>query len=325
MITFIDLFAGIGGFRIALEKCGCQCVFSSEIDIHCQKVYFNNFGEKPFGDITKIDENTIPAFDILCAGIPCQPFSICGKKQGFEDTRGTLFWDVCRIIKAKSPKVILIENVKHLINHNKKQTIKTMISSLEELGYFVSYEILNAKDFGVPQNRERVFIIGIKNKKFDFSNVRKRIPIFLKDILDIKGNFEYLDKNDYTLIDNKYVHMQPTGLLFIGYRNKNIWKKGVRENTLYLSRVHRQPNRIYSIDGVHPTIPSQEVSGRFWIYLPNEDMVRKLTVSECYKLFGFPQNFIRDTNISRQYRQIGNSVVIPVIYELVQSIIRQVF
>ena len=325
MITFIDLFAGIGGFRIALEKCGCQCVFSSEIDIHCQKVYFNNFGEKSFGDITKIDENTIPAFDILCAGIPCQPFSICGKKQGFEDTRGTLFWDVCRIIKAKSPKVILIENVKHLINHNKKQTIKTMISSLEELGYFVSYEILNAKDFGVPQNRERVFIIGIKNKKFDFSNVRKRIPIFLKDILDIKGNFEYLDKNDYTLIDNKYVHMQPTGLLFIGYRNKNIWKKGVRENTLYLSRVHRQPNRIYSIDGVHPTIPSQEVSGRFWIYLPNEDMVRKLTVSECYKLFGFPQNFIRDTNISRQYRQIGNSVVIPVIYELVQSIIRQVF
>ena len=325
MITFIDLFAGIGGFRIALEKCGCQCVFSSEIDIHCQKVYFNNFGEKPFGDITKIDENTIPAFDILCAGIPCQPFSICGKKQGFEDTRGTLFWDVCRIIKAKSPKVILIENVKHLINHNKKQTIKTMISSLEELGYCVSYEILNAKDFGVPQNRERVFIIGIKNKKFDFSDVKKRIPIFLNDILDIKGNFEYLDKNDYTLIDNKYVHMQPTGLLFVGYRNKNIWKKGVRENTLYLSRVHRQPNRIYSIDGVHPTIPSQEVSGRFWIYLPNEDMVRKLTVSECYKLFGFPQNFIRDTNISRQYRQIGNSVVIPVIYELVQSIIRQVF
>ena len=325
MITFIDLFAGIGGFRIALEKCGCQCVFSSEIDIHCQKVYFNNFGEKPFGDITKIDENTIPAFDILCAGIPCQPFSICGKKQGFEDTRGTLFWDVCRIIKAKSPKVILIENVKHLINHNKKQTIKTMISSLEELGYCVSYEILNAKDFGVPQNRERVFIIGIKNKKFDFSDVRKRIPIFLKDILDVKGNFEYLDKNDYTLIDNKYVHIQPTGLLFVGYRNKNIWKKGVRENTLHLSRVHRQPNRIYSIDGVHPTIPSQEVSGRFWIYLPNEDKVRKLTILECYKLFGFPQNFIRDTNISRQYRQIGNSVVIPVIYELVQSIIRQVF
>lgn len=325
MITFVDLFAGIGGFRIAFEQCGCQCVFSSEIDMHCQKVYEANFGDKPFGDITKLDETTIPAFDILCAGIPCQPFSICGKKQGFADTRGTLFWDVCRIIKAKSPKVVLIENVKHLINHNKKQTIQTMIRLLEELGYCVSYEVLNAKDFGVAQNRERVFIIGIKGKSFDFTDVKKRNPVYLKDIIETEGKFEYLNKNEYTLIDSQYIHLQPSGLLFVGYRNKTIWKKGVRLHTEHLSRVHRQPNRIYSIDGMHPTIPSQETTGRFWIYIPKEDKVRKLTITECYQLFGFPKNFIRDDNLHRQYHQIGNSVVVPMIYEIGQSIIRQAF
>lgn len=324
-IRFIDLFAGIGGFRYSFEKCGCKCVFSSEINEACQKVYEANYGELPHGDITKIDTKDIPDFDILCAGFPCQPFSICGKKMGFEDTRGTLFFEICRIIKDKKPKVVLLENVKYLINHDHKRTFNTIISALEDLGYNVSYKLLNSKDFGVAQNRERIIIIATKEGRFDFGDLHKKEPVYLKDILDKKGTFEYLDKTEYTLIDKQYVHKQPTGLIFVGYRNKGTWKKGVRPNTEHLSRVHRQPNRIYSVEGVHPTIPSQETSGRFWIYLDKENAVRKLTIGECYKIMGFPETFIRDNNISEAYKQIGNSVVIPMVYEIAQSILRQGF
>lgn len=324
-IRFIDLFAGIGGFRLGFNKCGCKCVFSSEFNEACQKVYEANYGEKPAGDITKIDAKDIPNFDILCAGFPCQPFSICGKKMGFKDTRGTLFFDVCRIIKEKQPKVILLENVKHLINHDNKRTLRVIISSLEELGYNVSYKVLDSSKFGVAQCRERIIIIGVKGGQFDFSDVRESKPINIRKILDKKGNFEYLDKSEYTLLTSNYIHKQKTGLIFVGYRNKKIWKKGVKPHTEHLSRCHRQPNRIYSIDGIHPTLPSQETSGRFWIYNPEEKTVRKLTIQECYKLMGFPKNFIIDSQIGNAYKQCGNSVVVPMVNELAKSIIRQCF
>lgn len=136
---FIDLFAGIGGFRLAFEQAGYQCVYSSEIDIACQEVYFKNFGEKPKGDITKINLKQIPEFDVLTAGFPCQPFSICGRRQGFEDTRGTLFFHICEIIKLKQPQVVLLENVKHLIHHDRGRTLDIILRSLEELGYLVDY------------------------------------------------------------------------------------------------------------------------------------------------------------------------------------------
>ncbi len=317
--TFIDLFAGIGGFRIPLQESGGRCVFSSEFNTHAQNVYEKNYGEMPFGDITKIPMDYIPEHDVLTAGFPCQPFSISGKMKGFEDTRGTLIYNVFKIIDAKHPKVVFLENVKHLVYHDGGKTFKTIIEGLERLGYICSYKVLNASDFGVPQNRERIIIIGCKKKKFDFSKLTPLPRKYIKDILDPPDStFEYL-KEPYTILED--CKIQPSGLMFAGYRNKAIRKAGVRPGTENLSRVHKQPNRIYHINGVHPAIPSQETSGRFWIY--DGVNVRKLTINECYRLMGFPDNFIKDRSISEEYRQIGNSVCIPMIKEIIKQIKEQ--
>lgn len=314
--TFIDLFAGIGGFRIPMQWEGGKCVFTSEFNIHAQRVYEANFGEFPFGDITMIPADFIPQHDILCAGFPCQPFSISGKMKGFEDTRGTLIYNVFKIIEAKQPKVVFLENVKHLVHHDHGNTLKTILEGLANLGYKYSFKVLNASDFGVPQNRERIIIIANKEKLFNFDKVEKLPP---KTIDDIKDNdtstFEYLNE-PYTLLEE--TTKQPSGLIFVGYRNKKIRKAGVRPGTEHLSRVHKQPNRIYSTKGIHPALPSQETSGRFFVL--DDNKVRKLTMNECYRLMGFPDEFIRDTSISEQYRQIGNSVCIP----MIQAIIKQI-
>lgn len=323
--TFIDLFAGIGGFRYAFEKTGkYKCVFSSEINTACQDVYENNFGDRPFGDITQISTSDIPDFDVLLGGFPCQPFSICGKKKGFEDTRGTLFFDICRIIKDKKPKAIVLENVQHLTKHDKGRTFKIIIETLQDLGYNVSYKVLNAINFGLPQNRERIFIVGSKDNLFNFERLKTQPKTILRPFLDKSGEFDFLDKNEYTLLPEELIKTQTkTGLIFCGYRNKGIWKKGIRENTEHLSRCHRQPNRIYSIDGTHPTIPSQETSGRFFIYIPESDSVRKLTIDECYRIMGYPENFKKHHTLGEQYKQIGNSIAIPVVYQIAESIIEQ--
>ncbi|RED44233.1 DNA cytosine methyltransferase [Seonamhaeicola aphaedonensis] len=316
--TFIDLFAGIGGFRIPMQELGGKCVFSSEFNYHAQKAYELNFGEVPFGDITKLDLNIVPKHNVLCAGFPCQPFSISGKMKGFEDTRGTLIYHVFKIIEKREPEVVLLENVKHLLYHDKKRTLATIIQHLEELGYKVSKKVLNASDFGVPQNRERIIIIGHKKKKFDFSKLKTKPKPVLKDFLDKENDFEFLDE-PYTILEE--MKTQDSGLIFAGYRNKTIRKAGVRPNTEHLSRVHKQPNRIYSTDGVHPALPSQESSGRFWIY--HENKVRKLTIQECYKIMGFPKKFRLINNRSELYRQVGNSVAVPMIKEVANQIKEQ--
>ncbi|MFN6036436.1 MAG: DNA (cytosine-5-)-methyltransferase, partial [Dolichospermum sp.] len=170
MMKFIDLFCGTGGFRIAVEmichqyNIYSQCVFSSDIDIDSQKIYTANFGETPAGDITKINENDIPEHDILLAGFPCQPFSICGELKGFADTRGTLFFDIARIIQAKKPTAFILENVKQLQGHQQGKTLKIIIDNLQDLGYYTDYKIVNALNFGLPQKRERILIIGFKNQ-----------------------------------------------------------------------------------------------------------------------------------------------------------------
>lgn len=325
-IRFIDLFAGIGGIRQGFERNGYECVFSSEINEACQKVYELNYGEKPHGDITKIEADSLPDFDVLCAGFPCQPFSICGKKKGFEDTRGTLFFDICRIVESKKPTVIFLENVKNLINHDYGNTFKVICTKLENLGYNVTYKVLNSRDFGVAQSRERIIIVATNKNIFDFSKVKGLPKVTLNDILEKEGDFDYLPRKDYTLIPKDLVHTQEkTGLVFCGYRNKGMWKKGTRPNTEHLSRCHRQPNRIYSTNGIHPTIPSQETSGRFFIYIPNENRVRKLTIRECYSLMGFPIDFKIDENKGNAYKQIGNSVVIPMIQAIAKEIKEQIF
>ena len=322
MLRFIDLFAGIGGFRIAFEQEGYTCVFSSEIDAACQQTYFDNFHETPYGDITKVQVNDLPDFDVLLGGFPCQPFSISGKKKGFVDTRGTLFFDICRIIKAKAPETVVLENVQHIVHHDSGKTLKVILDSLKKLGYKVDYEILNAKDYGVPQHRERIFIIGSKLGYFNFKSLKRKPTPTLKSVLDKHGDFEYLKKEEYTLIDKPIVQPK-SGLIFVGYRNKNTWKVGVRPNTEHLSRVHRQPNRIYSIEGVHPTLPSQETSGRFFIYDPRKSSVRKLTINECYRLMGFPDTFIKNQVPGTCYLQIGNSVCVPLCAEIARIIKRK--
>ena len=322
---FIDLFCGIGGFRIGFETNDFECVWSSDFDKNCQEVYEKNFGEKPFGDITKVNPSIIPDFDVLLGGFPCQPFSISGKKLGFDDTRGTLFFDICRIISEKKPKIVVLENVKHFINHDKKRTLKTVIKNLEKLEYNVVWKMLNTKDYGLPQNRDRVFIIGTKKGVFDFNKMRKSKSKPLKYFLDPEQDyFEYLDENEYTLLDKDVIKIQEdSGLIFCGYRNKKGFQRGVRPNSEHLNRSHRQPNRIYSIDGYHPTLPSQETSGRFFIYNKKINKVRKLSIEECYRIMGFPNDFKIHQVKGTQYRQIGNSVGVSVIKEISFQIIEQ--
>jgi DNA (cytosine-5)-methyltransferase 1 len=322
--TFIDLFCGLGAFRVAFEKVGFKCVFSSDINKKIQEVYESNFGDKPASDITTVDPKSIPDFDILTAGFPCQPFSICGKQMGFKDTRGTLFFSICQIIKEKQPKVVILENVKHIVVHDKKRTLSVILNSLSELGYNVTYKVLNAINFGLPQNRERVFIVATKNKPFDFSSLKQQKSDPLKNFLDKKGNFSILDKKEYTLLDTGlFKRQEASGLIFRGYRNKNQFQRGVRPNTQHLNRVHRQFNRIYSVDGYHPTLPSQESSGRFFIYIPEQDLVRKLTIDECYRIMGYAASYKRSEKISDQYKQLGNSIAINVVNAIASELIKQ--
>lgn len=321
--TFIDLFAGIGGIRLGLEQAGGRCVFSSEWNVAAGEVYHSNYGEYPYGDITQesVKAHIPNRFDVLAAGFPCQPFSISGKMKGFEDTRGTLIYEVFDIMKRHSPEVVLLENVKHLIHHDKGRTLEIITSCMKDMGYFVSWSILNASSFNVPQNRERIIIIASKKKTFSFTDLSQRTPdssLSLASFLDQEGSFDYLTEG-YTLLEK--TTKQKSGLIFAGYRNKKIRENGTRPGTEHLSRVHKQPNRIYSSEGIHPALPSQEVSGRFFIL--HKGRVRKLTLNECYRIMGFPEEFKRHRSISEQYRQIGNSVCVPMIKAIGEEIIQQ--
>lgn len=317
------MFAGIGGFRLGMEREGFKCVASCENDEHACIMYKKNFHENPYCDAKQLDPNDLPDFDILCAGFPCQSFSSAGRQKGFDDTRGTLFFDICRVLKVKQPNSFILENVKNLIHHDKGRTFKIMKRTLTELGYTISFKILNAKDFGVPQNRERIIIIGNKDGKiFDFNKLQTNSVSSMKPFLDNKSNFEILDKSEYTLIDD-YKRQPKSGLIFIGYRNKELRKKGVRKGTEHLSRVHKQPNRIYSTKGTHPTISSSESSGRYWVY--DEGIVRKLTIDECFRFFGFPENFMKFGAKNKLYARIGNSICVNMVQAISKEIKNQFF
>lgn len=323
-IKFIDLFAGIGGFRIGFERAGFECVYSCEIDDHASEMYEANFGDSPKGDITTLDPKTLPNFDVLLAGFPCQSFSICGFQKGFYDTRGTLFFDICRILEAKKPKVFVLENVQNLEKHDKGNTLTVMLHSLHELGYTVNYKVLNARNFGVPQNRERIIIVGnLEGSTFDFNAIKETPVSSMLPFLDEEGDFEYLTPDEYTLIDEEHIKTQPSGLIFVGYRNKKIRTVGVREGTHHLSRVHKQPNRIYSAEGTHPTLASQETSGRYWILINNR--VRKLTLNECFRFMGFPEDFIKVEPLGQLYQRIGNSICVPMVEAVAQEVKNQFY
>lgn len=320
MYRYADLFCGVGGFRMGLENGVFSCQFSSEIDNHAQTVYQSNFKEMPLGDVSEINRQTVKGLehiDMITGGFPCQPFSISGKQEGFEDkSRGTLFFEIIRLMRLTKPKVVFLENVAHLVNHNKGDTFSTIIAALEGEGYTVHHRVLDASRFGLPQHRKRIYFVAFhQDVPFSFPEGDADFTP-LNTVLQKDHGQPYLSPEEYTLIDCPKV--SPNNMCFVGYLNKNIRKKGVKEDSLHLSRVHKQINRIYSSDYVHPTLTSSETSGRYYIH--DGIGVRKLALEEVFRLQGFPDDFIKEASRSQLYKQIGNSVPVPVIRAIGEEI-----
>lgn len=313
--TFIDLFAGIGGFRIAMEAFGGRCVFSSEWDNFAAITYEHNFGEKPAGDVTKINASSVLSHDLLSAGFPCQAFSISGKQGGFSDTRGTLFFDIARIAEHHKPKVLFLENVKNLVRHDNGKTLSTIIRVLNEIGYDVYFEILDSSDFGIPQSRKRVFFVCF-DKKFEIREFGfpepEPSPVILKDILepDSKTSEFVIERDDIKIKQNIF----PKKDIFSHYP-----QKPVRIGTINKGG---QGERIYSIYGYAITLSAYGggVAAKTGAYLVNEK-VRKLSPRECLRLMGFPENFELPVPTIQAYKQCGNSVVVPVVKEIFKKIL----
>lgn len=320
---FIDLFAGIGGFRIAMQSLGGKCVFTSEWDEQAKKTYEANFGEVPFGDITKEEtKKFIPdGFDVLCAGFPCQAFSIAGKRGGFEDTRGTLFFDVAEIIKRKQPKAIFLENVKGLFNHDKGKTLKTILNVLrEDLGYFVpDPKVLNAKDFGVPQNRERIFIVGFRSDlgidSFEYPKPTNQNAIFEDVKEENTVSVKYYLSNTYlnTLINHKKRHESKGN----GFGYEIIPDQGTA-NAVLCGGMGRERNLVYD-DRIEDFTPVTHIKGEV-----NRLGIRKMTPREWARLQGFPDNFIIPVADASAYKQFGNSVAVPAIKATAEKIINKI-
>ena len=308
-LTFIDLFAGLGGFHIALESLGAKCVYANEWDLHAQEVYKANFNMQPEGDITKVDEKAIPDHDILCAGFPCQAFSISGKRLGFQDSRGTLFFDVARIVKEKRPKVVFMENVKNFASHDGGKTMAVVKATMEELGYTFDYKVLNAVDYGVPQKRERVYMVCFRNdidsSEFSFPKpfkLMKHVEDFLLD--------------DEEMVKHLYVQREDT------YYNDTIDDK-YSDKAIRLGVVNKggQGERIYSTKGIAITFSAYGggVFAKTGGYLVN-GRPRRLHPRECARLMGYPDHYIISPKASQAYKQFGNSVVVDVIQLVAQNI-----
>ena len=308
--TFIDLFAGIGGFRIAMQNFGGQCVYSSEFDAQAQKTYLANYGEVPFGDITK--ESTkqyIPDdFDVLCAGFPCQAFSIAGYQKGFEDTRGTLFFDVAEIIKRKQPKAVFLENVKNLYTHDGGKTFSTIKNTLEELGYVVFHKVMNAMEYAnVPQNRERIFIVCFNKEKV--ANYRE---FAFPEKETLKRNIH--DCIDYNNTEKKLFYGESMGHI------TDLRAGIVSKDTVYQwRRQYVRENK----SKVCPTLTANMGTGGHNVpIILTDNGIRKLSPRECLNFQGYPQEFIFPASIadSAKYKQAGNSVVVPLIQKVCKQI-----
>ncbi len=316
--TFIDLFAGIGGIRIAFEKVGGKCLFTSEWDKYCQETYHKNFGEIPHGDIRKIDISDIKDHDVLLAGFPCQAFSIAGKRGGFEDTRGTLFFETAKIIKEKQPKAFFLENVKGLVNHRSGQTLSTILNVLRnELGYFVPEpKIVNAKDFGVPQNRERIFILGLRQDLGikDFNYPKPLVTeVKIKDILEKNPvSVKYYLSNQYLESLRKHKRRHESKGNGFGYEILN--ENGIA-NALVVGGMGRERNLIIDTQLKNFT-PVTNIKGEV-----NREGVRRLTPRECARLQGFPESFDIPVSDAQAYKQFGNSVAVPAVHATAKKLV----
>jgi len=306
-LKFIDLFAGIGGFHLALSSFGAKCVFASEWDKHAQEVYENNFRIKPAGDITKISAEDIPKHDILCGGFPCQAFSISGKQRGFEDTRGTLFFDIARILEAHQPKIAFLENVANFAKHDNGNTLNIVLESLSNLGYKVFYNVLNASNFGLPQARERIYIVCFKKdlniSTFQFPEKDGKQST-LKDHLisdqEIKSDF-YIERDDIQFSDK-----------FKNQLFEQTYYKPIRIGTVNKGG---QGERIYDINGHAITLSAYGggIGAKTGLYSVN-GKIRKLLPQECSRIMGFPPNFKIANSNSQAYKQFGNSVAVKSLF-----------
>jgi len=334
--TFIDLFAGIGGFRLALQSLGGACVFSSEIDKYCKRVYEANFGEIPFGDIKnftgdKINDDQlakmIPDHDVLTGGFPCQAFSIAGKRGGFKDTRGTLFFDVARILNVKRPKAFILENVKGLVSHKRGKTLETILNVLRnELNYFVpDPKVLNAKNFGVPQNRERILIVGfrqdtdiqtfeypdnhVKNSQFSTGKVFAQI----KEEEEVSVRYYLSDTYLNTLREHRERHAKKgNGFGF------EIIKDHESANAIVVGGMGRERNLVLD-ERLTNFKPVTNIKGEV-----NREDVRRMTPREWARLQGFPDSYRIDVvSDTQNYKQFGNSVAVPVIQAIGKKVINK--
>ncbi|HIK08196.1 MAG TPA: DNA (cytosine-5-)-methyltransferase [Trichormus sp. M33_DOE_039] len=301
-LKFLDLFCGIGGFRIAAEMV-CQernlepvCVFSSDIDPDAQKAYAANFGEKPAGDITKIDASDIPEHDILFAGFPCQPFSICGDMKGFDDIRGTLFFDIARILQAKQPQAFILENVKQLKGHNQGQTLRRITETISNLGYYTDYRILNALDFGVPQKRERIFIVGFRNS-VDFFWPEGGVP--MKPLSEILAN----KVSDFYYASEKI-------------RNSRIEKRRGKQQYSEMTIWHENKGGNIS---AYPYSCALRAGASYNYLLVNGE--RRLTEREMLRLQGFPDSYQIVGSYQAVRKQVGNSVAVPCVAAVIRSVL----
>ena len=302
--TFIDLFAGIGGIRLGFEAVGCKCIFSSEFDHNACNTYHLNFGEWPSGDITKINSEDIPDFDILLAGFPCQAFSIIGKKEGFlNETCGTLFFEVERILRDKQPKAFLLENVRNLVSHDNGRTYHTILSHLDDAGYKVFPKVLNALDYGPPQKRERIILVGFKRGVFPKQNefvfpdpIPARERTTLEDILEDHVNSKY------------YVNEA------ISQRRKNSLK-----DKNYPKPYISHENMCGSITP-HPYCSALRAGASANYVLVNDE--RRLTEREMLRLQGFPEWYSFDVNYTQAKKQCGNSVAVPMIEKVAEQMMK---
>jgi DNA (cytosine-5)-methyltransferase 1 len=317
---FIDLFAGIGGFRIAMQNLGGKCIFTSEWDKDAQKTYRANFGDIPFGDITNEEtKKFIPDdFEILCAGFPCQAFSIAGKRGGFEDTRGTLFFDVAEIINRKKPKAIFLENVKGLRNHNGGKTLATILNVLRnDLDYFVPEpQIINAKNFGVPQHRERIYIVGFRkdqgitdfkypnplNKNIKFADVKEK---------EVPATKYYLSTQYVQTLINHRARHEGKGN---GFGYAIIPDDGIA-NAIVVGGMGRERNLVYD-HRITDFTPTTHIKGTI-----NREGIRKMTPREWARLQGFPDKYLIPVSDASAYKQFGNSVAIPAIQATANKIL----
>ena len=321
--TFIDLFAGIGGFRIAMQNLGGKCIYSSEWDAQAQKTYLANYGEVPFGDITK--ESTkqyIPdGFDILCAGFPCQAFSLAGKRRGFEETRGTLFFDVAEILRRKRPKAFFLENVKGLVIHDKGKTLDTILNVLRnDLDYYVpDPEIVNAMNFGVPQHRERIYIVGfrkdmkVKNFKYPEPTDKTKRFIDIREDKEVSPKYYLSTQYQQTLIEHKKRHESKGN----GFGYEIIPDDGVA-NAIVVGGMGRERNIVIDHRLTNFT-PVTNIKGEI-----NHDGWRRMTPREWARLQGFPDSFIISVADASAYKQFGNSVAVPAIQATAEQIIKRI-